>query len=68
MSDDDAPPACLRSQCDDPTVYGSPACLGHWQVWRDEEVERVALEWGLDDVPSEVEEELQWQHRQRGVS
>lgn len=60
-----AQPTCLRDGCDHPTVYGSPACADHWQEWRDEEQERIVIEWDLDVVPSEFEAEREWQQERR---
>jgi predicted adenine nucleotide alpha hydrolase (AANH) superfamily ATPase len=59
-------PQCLREECGNETAYGSPACLEHWQEWRDEEENRVAAEWGLDAVASEYEEEQRWLKQRRG--
>lgn len=51
---------CLRPACTRPTVYGSPACADHWQAWRDEEQRRIEVEWDLDMVPSEFQQEQDW--------
>jgi hypothetical protein len=59
----DPPPTCLRPTCTRPTVYGSPACGTHWQAWRDAEQARIAEEWDLDRVPSEVAQEQEWLQR-----
>lgn len=59
---------CLREGCTQPTVYGSPACAGHWQVWRDEDQERIAVEWDLDMVASEYEAELNERRERHGRS
>lgn len=73
---DDAPPACLRPDCDRPTIYGSPACADHWQAWRDEETARALHDWGMDrdaaavvaefedaQVTSEQIRDSGWNHR-----
>lgn len=63
MSDTD--PSCLRPDCPEPTVFGSPACADHWQAWTDAEQERIAREWDLDRVGSEVAEEQRWLQQRR---
>jgi len=57
---DASPTPCLRPACTRPTVYGSPACADHWQAWRDEEQRRIEVEWDLDMVPSEFQQEQDW--------
>lgn len=63
-------PKCLRDDCEEPTTLGSPACRAHWQQWRDEEQERIAIEWNLDLAGSEFEAEKNWlrERRQRGMA